>query len=87
MAEAVGPGIDRVVQQVLQRRPVGPPPLQLPAVRPVSRPHRDADLVVDQVAEQAVQRRLAVELVEDQSDGRLDLLVGVDRPLAAGVRT
>ncbi len=40
--------------------------------------------MVDQVAEQAVQRRLAVELIEDQPHGHLDLLVGVDRPLAGG---
>jgi hypothetical protein len=40
--------------------------------------------VVDQVAEQAVQGGLAVELVEDQPHRRLDLLVGVDRPLARG---
>ena len=29
VAEPVGPGVARVVQQVLQRRPVRPPPLQL----------------------------------------------------------
>ena len=40
--------------------------------------------MTDQVAEQAVQGRLPVELIEDQPDGRLHLLVGVDGPLARG---
>ena len=57
VAEPVGPGVARVAQQVRQRRPVRPPPLQLArgSGRRL-RPDRDADPVVDQVAEQAVQR-------------------------------
>jgi hypothetical protein len=82
VAVPVGAGVGRVVQQVLKRRPVRPPPLESAAVRAVVRPDRDADPVVDQVTEQAVQGRLPVELIEDQPHRRLDLLVGVDGPLA-----
>src|SRR5271155_1007266 len=46
---AIGPGVGWVVKQVLQRRPIGPPPLQLPPVRPALGPDRDADLVMDQI--------------------------------------
>ena len=84
MPEPVRPGVARVPQQVLQGRPVRPPPLQLPLGRAAGDTHGDADLVVNQVPEQSVQRGLAVELVEDQPDHGLDLLVGIDRPFAAG---
>ena len=39
---------------------------------------------MDEIAEQAVERPLTVELVEDQADGGLDLLVGVDLEGARG---
>src|SRR2546421_730167 len=66
------------------RAPAAARPADRSAPRAVVGADRDADSVVDQVAEQAVQGGLAVEPVEDQPHRRLDLLVGVDRPLAGG---
>src|SRR5262249_37999565 len=49
--EPRGPGVARLTQQVLQRRPVRPAPLQLPLVRAAGHADRDTDLVMNQVAE------------------------------------
>jgi hypothetical protein len=84
MAEPIRPGVGRVVQQVLERHPVGPPPFQVPPVRPGVGPNGDEDWVRDQVAEGPLESRLAVELVEDQPHRIPDLFVGVDHPHARG---
>ena len=54
VAVAVVAGVDRVMQQVLQRLAVRAMPLQLPPVWPAVRPHRQADAVMHQVAQQPV---------------------------------
>src|SRR4029079_6049521 len=48
-AAAVGAGVDRVVQEEVQRRPVGTPPLQLALVGPEMGTEPQADAVADQV--------------------------------------
>ena len=65
------------MQQVLQRDAVGATPFELTAVGTVVRPDRHADAVRDQVAQQAVDAAVPLELVEQQADHALHLLVGV----------
>ena len=48
VAESVGAGVARVVQQVLERDPVRPPPFQVPPIGPGIRPDGDEDLAGDQ---------------------------------------
>ena len=82
MAVAVVAGIDRMMQQILERLPVGAAPFQLAPIGPGVGPDRQADPVMDQVAQQPVQGPLAIELVEDQAHHLLNLLVGVQRQAA-----
>ena len=53
-------------------------PLQLPPIGPEVRPNRQADTVMDQVAEQPVQASLAIELVKDDPHHLLSLFIGVE---------
>src|SRR4029453_10016848 len=73
---------DRAVQAVLQRHPVGPPPHQLPFVRPGVQPHPQLHVVVDQPAQHPMQGAELGELGEDQPHHRPDLLVGVQHRLS-----
>jgi hypothetical protein len=73
------------VQQILECLPIGTMPLQLPPIGPGVRPNRQANPVMDQVAQQAVQSPLAIELVEDQVHHLLRLLVGVESQPHSGL--
>lgn len=81
-AVGVDPGVDRAVEDVLQGHPVGPPPDQLPLVRPSAQPHPQLDAVVDQPAQHPMQRAELGELGKHQPHHRLDLLVGIQRRLS-----
>jgi hypothetical protein len=83
-AVGVDPGIDRAVQHVLQGHPVGPPPDQLPLVRPGVPPHPQLHVVVDQPAQHPMQGAELGELGEDQPHHGLGLLVGVQGRLPRG---
>src|SRR5208282_1687873 len=61
---AVVAGIDRMMQHILKRLPIGSMPLQLPPIGPAVRPNRQADTVMYQGAKQPVQTPLAIELVK-----------------------
>ena len=84
MPMAVIASVDRVMQHILKRLPIGTMPLQLPPVGSVVRPNRQADAVMHQVAQQPVQAPLAVELVEDEPHDALRLLVRVEGEPAPG---
>ena len=77
----VGPRVDRVAEDVADRLPARRPPVQLPAIGPGLTSHRQPDPAGDQGPQDAVDRPLPVELVEDQADDVLDLLVRVERDL------
>jgi hypothetical protein len=64
------------MQQVLQGDTVGAAPFELAAVGAVVRPDRHAEVVRDQVVQQAVDAALPLELVEQQADHAPHLLVG-----------
>jgi hypothetical protein len=78
----VGAGIQRVLEDLLERRPVRAAPDQLPLAWPLPDPDPDLDLVPRQVAQDAAERAQLGELLEDQADDRLDLLVRIERDLA-----
>ena len=82
---AIGPGVDRVMEQVLQRLAIGTPPLELTFVRAAVGPHRHPDPMMDEVAEQAVQAPLTLEFIKDQVDHGLGLRVGsrANRPVGS----
>ena len=84
LAAAVGviPGVDRVVQHVLQCLPGRAPPLELPLRRAGMHPDRQLDLLLDQVAEHPVERPEPREGAEDEADHVLRLLIGVEDGLA-----
>lgn len=75
---AIGPGVDRVMKQVLERLPVRPTPFEMVALPASMDAHRHANLMMNKITEQSVKRPLTLELIEDQPDGRLDLLVGIE---------
>src|SRR5271168_1629635 len=77
MTKAIEARVDRVMQQTLQRDPVGRPPLQLPALVAPMRPHRDPNVVLHQPAQQATHRTLALELSEEQTHDLLHLFVRI----------
>ena len=76
-AIGVGPGVDGVSQDLKDGQHGRPPPLQVPAIGPVKRANPQADVVADQVVEDAPDGADLVVLVEDQADDLADLLVGV----------
>src|SRR5215471_4863513 len=77
VAPAVVPRINGMMQQVLQRDTVGAAPFELTAVGAVVRSNRHADVVLDQVVQEAADATLPLKLVEQQADHTLYLLVGV----------
>ena len=81
---AIGPGIDRVMEQVLQRLAIGAPPLELTFVRAAVGPDRHPDPMMHEGAEQAVQAPLTLEFLKDQVDHGLGLLVGIKGEPAGG---
>ena len=78
MPKAIETRIDGMVQHRLQGDPIGTTPLQLPALRPLMRPHRHENLMLYQVTQQAADRALPLELLEDQPHRALHLRVGVE---------
>ena len=76
-AIGVGPGVDRVSQDLEDGQQDRSPPLQVPAIGPVERTKPEPDVVADQVVEDAPGGADLVVLVEDQADDLADLLVGV----------
>src|SRR5208283_6165178 len=73
----VDAGIDRIAEQIPQRRPTGPAPLQLALARSPGQAHRHLDVVLHEIAQNAADRAQAVEQIEHQADHALRLLVGV----------
>jgi hypothetical protein len=89
MPVAIGPGIGRVVEQILERLAIGPSPFEAITSTFSVGAYRHKDTVMDEISEQPVKRPLTLELVEDQADGGLDLchralqnqpLVGASKP-------
>jgi hypothetical protein len=78
----VGPSVERVLQQVLERHPIGPPPLQVAFADPLTQADAELDVVPGQVAQDRVERAQLLELPEDQPHHLLDLFVRVERHLA-----
>lgn len=83
-ATAIGirAGINRVVQQVAQRRPIGPVPVQVTLAQAQPHPVGKLNPVADQMLQYAVDGPAAFELLENQRDRRLRLLVGIADHLA-----
>ena len=80
----VGAGVDRVDQQAVERRPVGPPPFEFALVVAARGAHRHPDAVVGEVAQDLADGAEPVVQVEDQADRRLRLLVGIQDDLPGG---
>ena len=78
----VGAGVEWVLEDLLERRPVRTAPDQLPLARSLPHPDPDLDLMPRQVAQDAGKRPQLGELLEDQTDNRSDLLVRIERDLA-----
>ena len=76
-AIGVGPGVDRVSQDLEDGQQDRTPPLQVPAIGPVERTKPEADVVADQVVEDPPGGADLVVLVEDETDDLADLLIGV----------
>ena len=76
-AIGVGPGVDRVAQDLEDGQQDRTPPLQVPAIGSVVRTKPEADVVADQVVEDPPGGAEFVVLVEDEADDLADLLVGV----------
>ena len=76
-AIGVSPGVDGVPQDLEDGQQDRAPPLQLAAMRPVEWPKPEADVVADQVMEDAPGGAELIVLVEDESDDLADLLVRV----------
>ena len=79
----IGASVERVLQEILQRRAVGTTPDQLPFARPLAHAHSQPNVVASQVAQQSPERAQLLEQGEEKSHHGLDLLVGVelDRPV------
>src|SRR5262249_29916337 len=73
----IGPGIHRVVEETAQRVPCRAAPDQLAFGGTRDEPIRQLDPVVDTIAQDAADRGLACELLENELDHRLRLLVGI----------
>lgn len=84
-AIGVGARIHGIFQQILQCHPAGAAPLQRPFGDAFANPYPQADVVVEQVAQQRMQGAQLAELVEDQAHDVLYLLVRVEAHLARGV--
>ena len=76
-AIGVGPGIDRMSQDLEDGQQDRSSPLQVAAIGPVVRAKAELDVVADQVMEDPPGGADLVVLVEDQADDLADLLVGV----------
>ena len=85
-AHAVGVDarVDRIGEQVQQRRAIDAPPFEIAFLRPASQAHRHADLVFDQIGHHLADRLVAIEQIEHEADRRLRLFVGVERHFARG---
>ena len=83
-AVSVDARIDRIGEEIEQGRATGAPPFQLALARAAAPAHRHADVVLDQVGHHLADRPEAIEQVEDQTDRRLRLLVGIEDDLARG---
>jgi hypothetical protein len=75
-------GIRRVAQHLGQRVAVWPMPFQLALGRPRADPIRQLDVMTDEVGQHAIERMTTLENVEDETDRRPDLLVGIKHHVA-----
>ncbi len=74
----VGAGVERMLQEILQGRSIGPTPDQLPFAGSLAHPHAESDVVARQIAQESAQRPQLLELGKDVPDHGLHLFVGVE---------
>src|SRR5262249_19310510 len=77
----VGAGVERVLEQVLERHAIGPAPDQLAFARPLTHAHANPDVMPREVAQDTTERAQLFELAEDEPHHLLHLLVRVELEL------
>ena len=77
-------GVDRIAEQIVQRRPVGAVPFKLALAGAAGGAHRHADVVLDQITQHFADGAKPLEKREHLADRCLCLLIGIKCHLAGG---
>jgi hypothetical protein len=80
----VDAGIDRIAEQIPERRPTRSAPFQFALARSPGQTHRHLDVILYEIAQNPADRPNALEKREHHANHALRLLVGVERHFARG---